>query len=105
MRAVVTYQHGGLDQMIYEPAYRDPVPGPGDVILRVRACTLNYHDVFTRRGMPGIKIPMPLIMGIDVAGEVVETGPAREVFDNPQRQRTRRFIASLRQEAGRELGG
>lgn len=74
MRAVVTYQHGGLDQMIYEAAYRDPVPGPGDVILRVRACTLNYHDVFTRRGMPGIKIPMPLIMGIDVAGEVVETG-------------------------------
>ncbi len=74
MRAVVTYQHGGLDQMIYEPAYRDPVPGPGDVILRVRACTLNYHDVFTRKGMPGIKIPMPLIMGIDVAGEVVETG-------------------------------
>ena len=74
MRAVVTYQHGGVDQMVYESNYRDPVAGPEDVVLRVRACTLNYHDVFTRKGMPGIKIPMPLILGIDVAGEIVEVG-------------------------------
>jgi alcohol dehydrogenase len=75
MRAVVVYEHGGLDRLVYEPAYRDPVAGPGDVILRVRACTLNYHDVFTRRGMPGIKVPMPIILGIDVAGEIVALGP------------------------------
>ena len=74
MRAVVLHQHGGLDRMIYEPNYRDPVAGAGDVLLRVRACTLNYHDVFTRKGMPGIKIPLPLIVGIDVAGEVVKVG-------------------------------
>ena len=74
MRAVVLYEHGGLDNLIYEPAYRDPEPGPGDVLLRVRACALNYHDVFTRRGMPGISIPLPLIVGIDVAGEVVARG-------------------------------
>ena len=74
MRAVVTYDHGGLDRMIYEPTYCDPVVGTGDVLLRMRACTLNYHDVFTRRGMPGIKIPMPLILGIDVAGEVAAVG-------------------------------
>jgi len=74
MRAVVLYEHGGLDNLIYEPAYRDPEPGPGDVLLRVRACALNYHDVFTRRGMPGISIPLPLIVGIDVAGELVARG-------------------------------
>ncbi len=95
MRAVVTYQHGGLDQMIYEPAYRDPVPGPGDVILRVRACTLNYHDVFTRKGMPGIKIPMPLIMGIDVAGEVVETGATHDIFEPPFKPYTEQLITSV----------
>lgn len=75
MRAVVLYEHGGLDNLVFEPAYRDPRPGPGEVVLRVRACSLNYHDVFTRKGMPGIKVPMPIILGIDVAGEVVEIGP------------------------------
>jgi alcohol dehydrogenase len=41
----------------------------------VKAASLNYHDVFTRRGMPGIKVPMPAIMGLDVAGEIAEIGP------------------------------
>ena len=42
--------------------------------MRVRACTLNYHDIFTRRGMPGIKVPMPAIMGLDFAGEIAAVG-------------------------------
>jgi alcohol dehydrogenase len=75
MRAVVIREHGGIDKLVYEPAYRDPVLGTGDILVRVRACTLNYHDVFTRRGMPGIKIPFPLIMGIDAAGDVAALGP------------------------------
>ena len=45
------------------------------MLIRVRAASLNYHDVFTRRGMPGIKVPMPLIMGLDVAGEIAAIGP------------------------------
>ena len=45
--------------------------------MRVRACSLNYHDVFTRRGMPGIKVPLPMIPGCDCAGEVVEVGTGR----------------------------
>jgi NADPH:quinone reductase-like Zn-dependent oxidoreductase len=44
------------------------------VLVRVRACTLNYHDIFTRRGMPGIKVPMPAIMGLDFAGDIVGLG-------------------------------
>ncbi len=74
MRALVLHEHGGLDKLVFEANYRDPSPGAGDVILAMRACSLNYHDVFTRRGMPGIKVPLPLITGIDVAGEVVEVG-------------------------------
>jgi alcohol dehydrogenase len=74
MRAVVTYKHGGLDQMVFEQNYPDPALRPTDVLLRMRACTLNYHDVFTRKGMPGIKVPMPIILGIDVAGEVEAVG-------------------------------
>ena len=75
MRAVVLREHGGLEQLRYEQDFPDPVAGEGDVVLRVRASSLNYHDVFTRRGMPGIKIPMPVIIGLDVAGEVHEVGP------------------------------
>ena len=45
------------------------------MIVAVKAASLNYHDVFTRRGMPGIKVPMPAIMGLDVAGEIAEVGP------------------------------
>jgi NADPH:quinone reductase-like Zn-dependent oxidoreductase len=48
------------------------------VVIRVRATSFNYHDVFTVRGMPGIKVPMPMIIGLDLAGEILETGPGRE---------------------------
>ena len=81
MRALVLENHGGLDRLVYRPDHADPVIGPGDVLLRMRACALNYHDVFTRNGMPGIKVPLPLILGIDVAGEIVETGAEVEGFE------------------------
>jgi len=75
MKAMVMRAHGGPEQLVYEPSFPDPHAGPGEVVVRVRATSLNYHDVFTRRGMPGIDILMPAIMGLDVAGEVAELGP------------------------------
>ncbi len=75
MKAMVVHAHGGPEAMEFDPAFPDPVIGEGDVLIRVRAASLNYHDVFTRRGMPGIKVPMPLIMGLDLAGEICEVGP------------------------------
>lgn len=75
MKALVLREHGGNDQLTLETDFPDPTPGEGDVVLRVRACSLNYHDIFTRRGMPGIKIAMPAIMGLDVAGEIAAIGP------------------------------
>jgi alcohol dehydrogenase len=75
---MVIRAHGDVDDIAFEKAWRDPKAGAGEVVLRVRACTLNYHDLFTLRGMPGIKVPMPLIMGIDVAGEIAEIGAGVE---------------------------
>ena len=75
MKAMVVREHGGPEKLVCETDFPDPKPGEGDVVLRVKASSLNYHDVFTRRGMPGIKVPMPAIMGLDVAGEIVEVGP------------------------------
>ncbi len=75
MKAAVVREHGGPERLVFETGFPDPVPGEGDVIVAVKASSLNYHDVFTRRGMPGIKVPMPAIMGLDVAGEIAEVGP------------------------------
>lgn len=75
MKAAVVREHGGPDRLVFETSFPDPKPGEGDVIVAVKASSLNYHDVFTRRGMPGIKVPMPAIMGLDVAGEIAEVGP------------------------------
>jgi alcohol dehydrogenase len=73
MRALVLREHGEGGLRL-ETDFPDPVAGEGDVVLRVRATSLNYHDVFTRRGMPGIRIAMPAIMGLDVAGEIAALG-------------------------------
>jgi alcohol dehydrogenase len=75
---VTVREHGGLDRLRLEADFPDPCPGPGEVVVAVRATSLNYHDVFTLRGMPGIRIPMPAIMGLDVAGEVAEVGDGVE---------------------------
>ncbi len=75
MKAAVVREHGGPDRLNFESNFPDPKAGEGDVIVAVKASSLNYHDVFTRRGMPGIKVPMPAIMGLDVAGEIAEVGP------------------------------
>ncbi len=75
MRAVVLTEHGGMDKLAYRTDYPDPKAGEGQVVIKVGACSLNYHDVFTRNGMPGIKVPIPVIIGLDVAGEISEIGP------------------------------
>ena len=75
MRAVVLREHGGLEKLEYVTDFPDPVATEGHVVIRVRATSFNYHDVFTVRGMPGIKVPMPMIIGLDMAGEILEVGP------------------------------
>jgi alcohol dehydrogenase len=75
MKAQVLHAHGDIDAIRFEAHWPDPTPAPGQVVIRVAACTLNYHDLFTLRGMPGIKVPMPIIMGIDMAGTIEAVGP------------------------------
>jgi alcohol dehydrogenase len=74
MRAMVLHGHGGPDALVHEENFPDPECGPNDVVVRVKSSALNYHDIFTRNGMPGIKIQMPMICGLDVAGEIAEVG-------------------------------
>ena len=78
MKALVLREQGPETWPRLETDFPDPVAGEGDVLVKVRATSLNYHDVFTRRGMPGIKIPLPVILGLDCAGEIVEIGSGVE---------------------------
>jgi NADPH:quinone reductase-like Zn-dependent oxidoreductase len=75
MRALVLRTHGGLENLDIVGDYPMPQVAEGHVVIRVRASSFNYHDVFTVRGMPGIKVPMPVIIGLDMAGEIAEVGP------------------------------
>lgn len=78
MRAAVITEHGGADKLVYVTDHPDPQVTEGHVVVKVKASSLNYHDVFTRRGMPGIKVPLPVVPGLDVAGEIAEIGPGVE---------------------------
>src|SRR5256714_3159427 len=75
MRALVLERHGGLENLRVVDDYPRPQATEGHVVLRVRASSFNYHDVFTLRGMPGIKVPLPVVIGLDMAGEIAELGP------------------------------
>src|SRR5271170_250885 len=74
MKALVLRRHGSLDDLDVVADYPTPKAGDGEVVIRVRAASFNYHDVFTMRGMPGIKVPLPVIIGLDMAGEIAEVG-------------------------------
>jgi alcohol dehydrogenase len=73
MKAVYFEEHGDLGVLRYGEVPEPAVP-PGWVKIRVRACSLNYLDIFARRGMPGIKVELPGITGGDCAGEVAALG-------------------------------
>ena len=75
MKAVRFHRHGGPEVLCYEDA-PDPDLAPGDVLVRVRACALNHLDLWGRRGLPNVRIPMPHITGSDVAGEIVASAAA-----------------------------
>jgi NADPH:quinone reductase-like Zn-dependent oxidoreductase len=78
VRAVVLHEHGDIENLTYHEDYADPECGEGQVIIRVGATSLNYHDVFTTKGMPGIKVPLPIVIGLDISGEIKEIGAGVE---------------------------
>jgi len=87
MKAVRFHAHGGADVLRYEEI-PEPLAGPGEALVRVRACALNHLDLWQRRGLERVKIPFPHISGADVAGEVEyspdgEFAPGRRVMLQP----------------------
>jgi NADPH:quinone reductase-like Zn-dependent oxidoreductase len=75
VKAVRFHAHGDPAVLVYEDA-PDPSPAPGRAIVRVRACALNHLDLWQRRGLERVRIPLPHISGSDISGEVVDGGGA-----------------------------
>jgi alcohol dehydrogenase len=75
MRALLLRQHGGLENLQIVDDHPKPKAVDGHVVIRVKASSFNYHDVFTVKGMPGIKVPLPVVIGLDMAGDIAEIGP------------------------------
>jgi NADPH:quinone reductase-like Zn-dependent oxidoreductase len=74
MKALLLRKHGGLEELQVVSDHPVPAAVEGHVVIRVGASSFNYHDVFTVRGMPGIKVPLPVVIGLDMAGEITEVG-------------------------------
>jgi len=74
MKALLLRKHGGLEELEVVSDHPVPAAVEGHVVIRVRASSFNYHDVFTVRGMPGIKVPLPVVIGLDMAGEIAQVG-------------------------------
>jgi len=82
MKAVRIHEFGGPEVLRYEDV-QDPKPRKDQVLMRVRACALNHLDLWVRKGLPGV--PLPHILGSDMAGEIVEVGEYVSGFKPGQR--------------------
>ena len=89
MKAAIFQQHGGPEVLEYADV-PDPRIRANEVLVAVKACALNHLDLFARGGLPGIEIPLPHILGNDIAGVVREVGelvtwvkPGDEVMVQP----------------------
>lgn len=83
MKAAVIHQHGTPEVLKYED-YSDPEYSPNEVLVRVRACSINHLDLWIRQGLRNVNITLPHICGCDIAGEVAEVGSAAKGIERGQ---------------------
>lgn len=74
MKAVRFHEYGGVDQLVCEEV-AVPTPGPGEALIRVRACGVNHVDIDMREGISRIPLQLPHTLGFEIAGDVAAVGP------------------------------
>jgi len=89
MKAAIFREHGGPDKLLYEEV-PDPKISDDEILLGVRACSINHLDLWVREGIPAYKTTFPHILGCDMAGVVEAVGrnvigihPGEKVFAAP----------------------
>jgi NADPH:quinone reductase-like Zn-dependent oxidoreductase len=81
MRAVRIHAHGG-PEVLRVDEIPEPTPSPGELLIRLRATSVNHRDIWIRRGHPhpAYHVELPAILGIDVCGDVIDAGDDVEGF-------------------------
>lgn len=79
MKGLLLQEHGDLNKVTYGESER-PVPGPGELLLQVKAAALNGLDLWVIEGWPGLRLKFPHVFGSDGAGTIAEVGPGVDSF-------------------------
>ncbi|MGB8279604.1 MAG: alcohol dehydrogenase catalytic domain-containing protein [Pseudolabrys sp.] len=87
MKAMVVHQPGGTEVLSLERV-ADPIAGPKDVIIKVDACGVCFHDIVTRNGTLKFGVQMPCILGHEISGTVVDVGRDVRAFQRGDRVAT-----------------
>ena len=73
MKAVVLHEHGGPEVLIEEEISR-PTPGPGEVLVQIKAVALNHLDIWVRKGGPAFRLNYPHRLGSEISGVIAGLG-------------------------------
>jgi len=73
MKCVRIHEHGGVDKLVHEDVPTPPITST-DVLVQVKATSINHIDIWVRNGLPGVRFPLPMIPGVDAAGTVADRG-------------------------------
>ena len=72
MKAIYIKEHGTSDVLQYAEI-DDPILMDGQVLVKIKAAGINHLDIWVRKGLPNTKLPLPLILGSDASGEIIDT--------------------------------
>ena len=97
MQGIVMTGHGGPEMLEWRDDLPVPVLDNGEVLIRVRAASLNYPDLLMTQGKYQFKPEPPFVSGLEMAGEIVEAGPPQQFFEAPKSQRCRTFLSQILQ--------
>ena len=73
MKSIRIHEHGGIDKVVIDEISA-PIPKSNEVIVKIKATSVNHLDIWVRNGLRNVQVPFPLILGSDGAGTISDVG-------------------------------